>query len=72
MMRIQEKIDHLIQVIENVIKGEKLIIMRVIILEDIMHDVDEYFVDRPHLLKSLNNNAENIYMLVVLNSLGCL
>ena len=57
MMRIPEKIDLLIQVIEDVMKDKKSIVMRRK-LEDMMHDVDEYFVDHPHLFESLKNDAE--------------
>ena len=31
-------------------KGDKL--------EDIMHDVDEYFLDHPHLFECLKNDTE--------------
>ena len=42
-------------------------------VEDMMHDIEEYFVDRPDLFKSLNNDAKkNLYILVVLNLLRCL
>ena len=27
-------------------------------LEDMMHDIDEYFMDHPHLFESLKNDAE--------------